>query len=82
MGATHFLMKTLPRVASDKELDMPTNIAVAVPAANAVGVGDNSLAVVKNPDLIAVICFSTIGLLLTIGFELFFPLSSELTALF
>jgi hypothetical protein len=81
MGATHFLMKTLPRVASDKELDMPTNIAVAVPG-NAVGVGDNSLAVVKNPDLIAVICFSTIGLLLTIGFELFFPLSGELTALF
>jgi hypothetical protein len=81
MGATHFLMKTLPRVASDKELDMPTNIAVAVPG-NAVGVGDNSLVVVKNPDLIAVICFSTIGLLLTIGFELFFPLSGELTALF
>jgi hypothetical protein len=55
---------------------MPTNTAAVLPTANAMGIRDNSLVVVKNLDLITVIAFSAIGLLLAISFASFFPFSA------
>jgi len=60
---------------------MPTNIAVVSRDANARDLRGDILAVMKNPDFIAVAAFAAIGLLLTVGLAVYFPISPDVAAL-
>ncbi|MGD0023693.1 MAG: hypothetical protein ABSC37_03550 [Xanthobacteraceae bacterium] len=59
---------------------MPRTIAIVSLDANPQAL-DNVLAIIKNPDLLAVAGFAAIGLLVTIGLTVFLPLSDDVAAL-
>jgi hypothetical protein len=60
---------------------MPTYIVVANPDASAPKPASSGLAVMKNPDLVAVVGIAAIGLLVAIAFMRFVPLSNDLFVL-
>jgi len=57
---------------------MPTTIAAVSPDANAVRPQGKILAIMNDPDLIAITIFAVLGLLVAIGLTVFLPLPDAL----
>ncbi len=60
---------------------MPTTVAVVARDAHAVRPRSKILAILNDPDFIAVTIFALLGLVVAIGFAFFLPLSADLAPL-